>query len=776
MLVKARVSRRLVIEKLNGLLLTDTAKLSHVSVEATQFCTTLGFNGRTITITGNLTMTVGDVAKVVGAPCELFLIMKSGRSIMLGDAERPFYYLFVVSADGMGRDYRHSIRIVSALLEPADLQLVSLCFLRKIAISNVFLNGINLTALPVLKYIRIVNTGLRIIALGNLIYDHVDLSYNHLVNCDAKARVLILRHNRLRVFSVPFHYDCLVLSDNPLRALNSRARCLYLSRTLVSHPIGCDAEKIVAKCVKRVSFAENRQLVSLNIDNCELHKLPANLRHIKRLSARNNRFTRIPEMDALEHADLSNNFLTRIHAPALRTADLRANNFEFFDVESFPFLESVYLVYNPITARIESPGAVGPQSHAHYKSDATTANIPFYKPQHSCTVLPQTVQRYIFSAATDDGPFKLFIIHKTELPESQEDKIKEALVQISDHSEALEWFTLAVEKILGCFCTTEAAVAASFIMVTNRAIILKAHNMSLLYSNYSEIQQIHSSKNIRVFTNAGVWHVLPVTCPINICTNQRCHKIDTTNVSVPQILDFVDHRCPRSFQLSISNYKELLTASEPMAICDLNIPLGVPGRPYHQIVSTASAFPELNLLDGLGFSNIDFGMRFYGDGLRFSPGADHFPILVYLKLHHQSAHNPVIASELVNIMSVLRFLVLVFAGDFIERSHLFCFVGFSTPISAVFWSLCVQRMLKNVNVDVSIGITQDTTFRTAINGLISFGGPTLNKLVRIADLGLGVFISGFVSISHPLVYLINEGEVQLKGFQCKDSLYSVRFK
>ncbi|KAI4291273.1 hypothetical protein PAPHI01_0547 [Pancytospora philotis] len=764
MLSRVLVRETRMVNRLNGFVCTTSVARRYAANELTECTVPVALCGTEALVKGTFRTTVAEIKKMLGQPCELLLQSSSSAARMLRDDETPLYRLFVFRGLALRPLSRYKLVAVPRVDPALHLHGFDPRRLTKLTVQDVFLRSIDLSGQHCLRYIRITNTGLRSAFFGAQRYDYCNLSGNRLGGCIVRASALVLARNQIRIFRSAHHYRHLNLSDNPLCAVDARADVLLIANTQVSHPVSCPARRIVADGTKGISFGDCCRLTALSINSCGLRRFPPRLTGITHLRARNNFFTRIPAMGALLHADLSGNFLTHIRAPALESACLSVNNFEFFRSEKFSRLKSVSLTYNPIAAKIANHAEWPPIS-------AALRNQP-----HCCKTRHRFITKYTASFALNGRAVKLVLIHQNAAGTCLAADLAADINASNARTRELDWFNDTAEAIIERLREIKQADSCLFVLVTETVVMIRVSSLAAIYSTFAGIYKLDNERDTVVFNNAGMWHVIPVFCPFSADMLGRCHKVDTIRIDAPGLLDYAGLRCPLSLQLAISNTRELLSRSVWGLRMDETVDRRCSSRPYSTVLAEHALLPKPALSDGLGFANMDFGTGFYRDGLRFSPNTDHFPIMLYLKLHHRGRSNPVIETEVGNIMAVLEFLVLVFAGDFIERNHLFCIIGFSSVNSSVLWSLRVQAMLRCLGVGVSIGIAQDTTFITAENGLVSFRGPTLNKLVRIADLGLGIFVSGSMNISHPLVSLVNEGEVLLKGFKDKDSLHSVYFR
>lgn len=769
--VRAFVGSFRIKKTLNGFVYVRKLRLQTVPLERTKFVVDLPMGGTHVPVHGDFALSVAEAKKMVDGPCS-FLIEERRRIRILGDCERPFYKIFVLEGTQTVPRGGFTIRIVRSLA-PAPLWTDSLSLV-KLTLCNIFLPGIDLRDQLRLRHVRIHNVGLESVILGPQALESCDLSWNRLRGCCVRAKSLDLSHNRIRILVSEHHYRSLNVSMNPLFALRCDSDVLYIKKTRIRHPVRSSARKIVADGTKNVRLGRCPHLKTLHVNDCHLKAIPPHLKGLKCLKARNNFLQDLPALPCLEYADLTGNFLTDLNVSSIKGVNLSKNNLNSFCAQKYPSLLWADLSFTTID-RIGCDERIKTRLNDVLFKKLKLLG-PRADPLHCCRRKKQYLVKYTLKTTLKNRPATLFIIHCTKNREDLTGHLEALLRSHVCDAPPLSLLNHLGPKFSQFFTLLDGASKSALVLVTEQTVLIRSSGLEVVFANFAEVGRVSRSNETRVFVNTSIWYVFPVFCFLRRGSEERCYKLDRRLTDLKEIFQFLDFYCPLSVEFIIKNSLELTSETPGYARLSLRVYGHAYSKTFRQVYRDHKASKNDNRVQILGYGNIDFNMGFYRDHHLSHFITTSYPVFVFLRFYYNCSMNPLLASERLNIINVVHFLTKVFTGRFIEKNHQFSIIGFDNPISSALWGLRIQEILRVANIDVGIGITEDIVFRSEEGSQVLFGGPAFNKLSRMVDLGVGIFISEFLNISHPLIELVDEGDRQFKGFKNKNKIFSVHLK
>lgn len=780
--MKARVmvTKKDVKKTLNGFTIIRSRHWRRCSVPDAHLICSLPLGAAQATIRGNFLLTVGEAKRAIGTPCSV-LFCKAGRTRIMQDSETLLTHLFAMDNGRIVRISTPRVFLVPYSEIPCRLCLFKMISLRKLVLKDTFVRRIDLRDQKLLRYASLSNLGLRSIKFGDQPLEYCNVSNNRLESCSVNARVLNASKNRIRCFASSRHFHYLNMSRNPLRYLSCSVDILYIKHTKLRDPIVSNARKIVADGTKGLQMGRCQNLRSLSASSCGLQSIDMQIKHVKCLCARNNYLQDLPALDALEYADLSGNSLFDLKAEKIKSINLSKNNLQQFDLSKYPDLAIADLSFTTLDRIIKDKS--GRCNGIYRLNDMLSKRLKIFKmspcPKHICKKSNAFIFHHALQIQHYGEPIVVFVTVSTRCAEDVREELVAFLGHLVHERSVLDLFDRFVESACSLFATTDQAHKSGFILATKKIVAVQNCGLEMLVVNFAECVRVRDPKKIRVFYNIARWSVFPIFCHLCEGAEERCFRLYKGFTDFYEIFQFLGFYCPLSLEFAVQNTPELLeNPRAETAVCfhSLKISRQAYAKDFAIVLQERDSVKIGSRTEILGYNNIDFNMNFYKDEHLSLFITTSNPVFAFVHFYHNCRIDPLIYMEKLNILHILDTYCKAFCGRYIEKNYKFCIVGFNNPIASALWGLRVQETLRAAGIDVGIGISEDTVFRTENAGQVTFGGPALNKLSRIVDLGVGIFISDFLNISHPQIELVNEGDRLYKGFKNRDRIYSVHLR
>lgn len=731
-------------------------------------------------VSGSISMTAEQIKLLASStPCELFLV-RGQLSRLLKNDEQPLYRLWDIE-DGQAVRRRVYRLLLLGRYDSVFKMNWPVNGLVKLTVRNVLVQAMDLSGLNRLKYLKVTNAALGSIIGPGHILEYCNLSGNRLSRCSVLARVLDLSHNEIGRFVSSFRFEYLDLSGNEIRHFSASSKVLKIRGARLATPLHSDAFKIVADNSRRLRIGDCLNVVNLSVSNCGLKSIPF-LWSLVYLKALNNRLQDLPFHPLLRCADLEGNFLTDFRLENMQWVNLSKNSTSLVDVRPGSCLEWIdasftmpdfSLIFTSGTGCGSSSDAPQVQLRLNDSmADRTGSACRRPRKKHCCEKLSGSLFRYQLYGHIAGCPVRVCVVLRTRF-ECSGDTRKRQLNSIFLENQAESCPVLFFQKFLiaadAIFYEDDQEFQACYTMITEKMVLIKSSGIRVVYANFAELGHIEESSKIVGFVNTSYWMVCPVLCKMKADTVKRHYKLHSVPNSPREIFEFLGFFCPKSLELLLQNSPVLLDITEPGTSEEI-FQKGS-HRSFEEIAVEHSIDDKV---DGLGCINVDYDMGLYNGSQYSTFITTANPVFCFLKFRYSSRISPILAFDELNVMKLVDFFVKMFCGRCIEKNYQFYIVGFNGAIPAILWGLRVRETLEIAGVDVGIAFTRDTVFRSEEDGRVVFGGPVFNKLSRIADLGIGVFMSDGFKISHPIIKLVREGCFYLKGFKDAVQIFSLR--
>lgn len=728
---------------------------------------------------GNLDSSVAEIQKAFKIPTEVYLCYS--KKIFKLDANfKPFNKIFQISNNQIQQSSHTKLLIIpqSKISNSILKYNINLNALVKITILNIPMYYISLKPLKKLKYVKIVNTELKTIICPNYILEYCNLSNNSLCSILVNAKTLVLSKNRIRKYMSSFekckHLD---LSENPLEYINAKSIFLNIKSTLVKNTINSEARIILADNNENLTMGTCNNLRILSINNCNLKYISFSVLNLKILKAKNNYLCKIPELRCCRFADLSDNCLTSVNGKNIEALNISKNYFDKVNLDKFPKLKHLNLSFNPLQ-QYSKKGMVGDIKSSFLITDGSHNNFPM----HNCLRKSSRVTTFLLEFIIKNIPLTLYV-YISSIPCNKKSLIVSYLKdQLTILSKLTSWHTLfdQFNVNLSTLIFSEFSRSKfSCVLITPKYIFVRNYKILSVYCDSFKMTKISDLDTTHIFKNISLWVYFPIFCKIlPFCSTGRFSFTSYKN-SLLEMYNFLNHYCVLSVKLMIFYSERHFNINKPRDFpsCRIinDILIGSINEDFLTAINKSQQEQEYN--DSIILERYQSDLFASLRIPRMNGAAISNPVFLFMKFNCiNGLKKPLIENRIGNLMNLVDFYGKVFEGKFVEKTFKNCIIGLQTPLNAYFLAIKIQKALKAINIDISVGISSDLVFRTELEGIITFTGPVFNKTSRMSDLGAGIFCCTCSYMIHPLIELSNEGERHLKGFSQPHLIYLVKLK
>lgn len=736
---------------------------------------------------GPLDSTTSNIKQIFEKDVDIVLI-EHNRKQILKDFEKPLFKCCEVY-NGFLRLNCHVF--LRASLKPLKLH-VSRPFLfhsgvsqlRKLIVINFPINKIELENLRFLRYLKLINNGLKSIKYSkkysNRILEFCDLRNNLLKQCHLRAKTLILQKNRIPLFSSLYKFRYLNLSQNPLKRLSCSTDFLNIKHTLCDHFLSCDAKVIIADGVSNFKIGSCPNLTVLFVNDCHLIGLSHTMTNLTILKAKNNYFQELPRLNKCTVLDVSGNFLEKVKSKNAIFLNISKNQIREFDFTKFQSLKHLNISFNPVESIVRKKETVIPSTVIMNTSMPIRKAIEPRKMliKKNSIKMKKHAMHYKLEIRIDKVPISIYVLLLSSKKEDYTSYLSQCLDKFKSMHTLLDLFSGFSEYCYRKLSSADIEGSMSFTLITNRFVMLRSFYLPIFYSNFSQIDVLDNPKTIKVFNNVSHWYVFPIFQTHEFLANKRCYSFFSSAALLEELFQFTEVFSAKTLEFLISNCADFYSFLKPLTSSSCSLIKYVNMKEYKGDFRKVLEKTVINQIETrintLGFINFNFGINNFEIENTNRHASPISPVFLFMKLVFPTKTNRIIQIEELNLIHLIEMYCKIFGGDIVEKNYAAFIVGFGTSLQAALFALRLQNALQTVDIDVCVGISNDLVFRTEQDGVSYFGGPAFNKTARMSDLGAGVFICNCVKIFSPLIEIIDEGDRHLKGFDSKHKIHLLK--
>lgn len=728
---------------------------------------------------GQISSTVSQIISSIKE--DVFLLLKTNNRILsLNENDTPFFRMFELR-EGILKLSNHSVLIARHNYQikfPRFLE-IKLSNLRKLSVYNFSISRIFLESLPFLRYLKLVNTGLRIVYPGSKILEYCNLSNNELVECKVNSKVLILCSNLISKFESKFKFKLLNLSFNPLKTFSADANCLVIKKNEdIKSVVTGDYRIIIADGSKNLKLGGCPNLQFLSVSRCGFTKLSFSVKGILVFKASNNYLQRVPKFKNCRYVNLSGNFLEFFNASSVQAIDLSMNQLRWFNFSTCTNIRHLDITFNPID-KMHSKCAyaslktifLNESQTKYFNSDKIKTSL-----NHQCKACTKNFFNYKMEITFQSIPITVFILFKTCLNEDFTQLMDDSFQLFKNSLSHIDLYCDFSEYIYSRVNLLDSNVAILFTFITTTDVMVKSFHLPALIYNFAEIKRISKPKYLFSFNNSSAWIVAPLLCPIKNFLKKKSSVLSHDIVDVMEILQFTKCFCTKPFYFKILSSPEYFDLQLPPDTSRISLIKKV--CKYSEIsqdINFHTLNDFLNRCTNLGLSNHDFNKNIRGSDVIAMISHTESPVFVFVRFIFISDRIKLLETEKNNIFCIVDFYCKIFGGSIAEKNYGTYIIKFNILYHAVLFSLKIEHILHLAGIEISIGISSGLIFSSYNNGIMYFGGPVLNKTARMAHLGTGVFCCGCVKLQNDSIYeIFDESERYLKGFTECHRIYSIK--
>lgn len=733
----------------------------------------------TKSFTGTFEATVNDIKQLFQEDIDIILNDENRRHI-LSSTEKPLYRCFALY-EGEIRQ-RPDVFLIAkkkAFYFQELTVFVSKClYLRKLSIKSLPVLEISLKPLYFLKYVEIVNAGLRKLTSTVKTIEFCNLSNNGLEKCDIHSKVLILENNRIRSFNMSFRFKYLNISNNPLRDIKCSCEFLNIRNTDIKGVLGTDAKIILADGIKNFRIGTCPNLESLSVNNCDLKDISRVVRKLKIFKARNNYFQNLPKMENCSIIDVSGNFLETIKSKNATFLNVSKNQFREFDFRKFPLIKHLNISFNPLEKVIKN----NENEKTIIMNDLLIINNSFSTAitgrSHVCTKVKKNGYLYKLESTIENTRVFVNIVVVTDSDKNYSANFAEWFDQFRSKNSIIDIFVQFSDYCYRKLLSDSIKTRLTVILITRKIVMARTFGLPLFIMDFSEAFVLKNSNDFQIFNNVSSWYAFPILCPCEDISIKRVYSLFSNKVTIAEIFQFSEFLCGRSLEFLAFNQQVFHSnyTTRTITKCDLKkvVEMNDSKKDFSKALINAVYEQETDVQEILGLSNIDFNLNITTAEPISNSIITTTPVFLFLKINFTSNTNYVIEAEELNIINLLEFYCKALGGVVVEKNYAVFIIAFNKAIQAAIFALKIENALNIHNIEINAGITGDLIFRSEEEGIIYFGGPVLNKASRIANCGFGVFACDSIKLNFDIIDINDESDRYLKGFEARCKIQSLK--